>query len=273
METQIPMSEPTPPSPGSAAVDPGDQPLSPEEEIAGIEKLLAEEPDDFHARSRLGELYFRQGRLDDALMEVKKTIEMAEGLRTEMNRSLAMYYSNLGTIYATKNMMDEAEAQFRHALEVFPHDVLALFNLGRLYADKKKYMEAKGFFERLVEITPEDPIAWYNLAGVYIELDNPQVSDYNTIDMGIQCYLRTLELDPKHLESSYKLMEVALNHKKTDLAMTVMENAVEHNPDEPLAYYNLINVYDKCKMFDKAEEVRKRLRERFAKKVKDESGA
>jgi superkiller protein 3 len=52
-----------------------------------------------------------------------------------------------------------------------------------------------------------------------------------------------------------------------------MESAVEHSPDEPLAYYNLISVYDKCKMFDKAEAARKRLRERFAKKPKDSSGA
>jgi tetratricopeptide (TPR) repeat protein len=251
------------------SVDPVDLPLSPEEEISGIEQLLANEPDDFQARCRLGELYFSKGRLDDALAEVKKAIEMAEGLRAEMNRSLAMYYANLGTIYATKNMSDEAEAEFRHALEIFPHDVLALFNMGRLYADKKKYLEAKNYYERLVEITPDDPIAWYNLAGVYVELDNPQVSDYNTIDMGIQCYLRTLELDPKHLESSFKLMEIALGHKKTDLAIRVMESAVEHNPDEPLAYYNLISVYDKCKMFEQAEEARKRLKERFAKKAKD----
>ena len=269
MDTQKPTPEPTP---TGVATDPGDQPLSPDEEIAEIEKLLATEPDDFQARCRLGELYFSKGRLDDALAEVKKSIEMAEGLRAEMNRSLAMYYSNLGTIYATKNMPDEAEAEFKHALEVFPHDVLALFNLGRLYADKKKYMEAKNYYERLVEITPDDPIAWYNLAGVYIELDNPQVSDYNTIDMGIQCYLRTLELDPKHLESSFKLMEIALSHKKTDLAIKVMESAVEHNPDEPLAYYNLISVYDKCKMFEQAEEASKRLKERFAKKAKESAG-
>ncbi len=264
------MSEPTQ---MDTAVDPGDQPLSADEEIAEIEKLLATEPDDFQARCRLGELYFSKGRLDDALAEVKKSIEMAEGLHVEMNRSLAMYYSNLGTIYATKNMTDEAEAEFRHALEVFPHDVLALFNLGRVNADKKKYMEAKDYYERLAEITPDDPITWYNLAGVYIELDNPQVSDYNTIDMGIQCYLRTLELDPTHLESSFKLMEIALMHEKTDLAITVMESAVVHNPDEPLAYYNLISVYDKCKMFEQAEEARKRLKERFAKKAKDSSRA
>ncbi|HEU5201290.1 MAG TPA: tetratricopeptide repeat protein [Nitrospira sp.] len=256
---------------GRAAVDPADQPLNPDEEILELEKLLAAEPDDFQARCRLGELYFSKGRLDDALIEVKKSIEMAEGIRAEMNRSLAMYYSNLGTIYATKNMPDEAETEFKRALDVFAHDVLALFNLGRLCAEKKKYMDAKGYYERLVEITPDDPMAWYNLAGVYVELDNPQVSDYNTIDAAIQCYLRTLELDPKHLEASFKLMELALNHKKSDLAIKVMEDAVEQNVDEPLAYYNLISVYDKCKMFEQAEQARQRLKERFAKRSKTSS--
>jgi superkiller protein 3 len=262
------MEETTSPEQSRAAVDPGDQPLNADEEITELEKLLASEPDDFQARCRLGELYFSKGRLDDALVEVKKSIEMAEGIRAEMNRSLAMYYSNLGTIYATKSMADEAETEFKRALDVFPHDVLALFNLGRLCGDKKKYMDAKGYYERLVEITPDDPMAWYNLAGVYVELDNPQVSDYNTIDAAIQCYLRTLELDPKHLEASFKLMELALNHKKSDLAIKVMEDAVEHNADEPLAYYNLISVYDKCKMFEQAEQARQRLKERFAKRNK-----
>ena len=145
------MEETTSSEQGRAAVDPGDQPLNPDEEIAEIEKLLAAEPDDFQARCRLGELYFSKGRLDDALVEVKKSIEMAEGIRAEMNRSLAMYYSNLGTIYATKNMADEAEAEFKRALDVFQYDVLALFNLGRLCADKTKYMDAKGYYERLVE--------------------------------------------------------------------------------------------------------------------------
>jgi superkiller protein 3 len=166
-------------------------------------------------------------------------------------------------------MVDEAEAQFKKAIEINPHDILSLFNLGRVYSTKRLFMEAKNYFERLVEITPDDPVAWYNLAGVYVELDNPQVSDYNTIDMALQCYLRTLQLDPKHLEASLKLMDLALNHRKVDLAIKVMEDAVEHNPDEPLAYYNLINTYDKCKMFEQAEQTRQKLKERFAKRAKE----
>ncbi len=254
---------------GGAAVGQPEPQLTADEEIAELEKLLTTDGEDFQARCRLGELYFSKGRLDDALTEVKKSIEMAEGLRLEMNRSLAMYYSNFGTIYATKGMAEEAEAQFKRALELNSDDVLALFNLGRVFSDRRQFREAQKHYERLVEVTPEDPIAWYNLAGVYVELDNPEVSDYNTMDMAMQCYLRTLELDPKHLEASFKLMEIAFNHKKADLAIKVLEDAVEHNPDEPLAYYNLISAYDKCKMFEQAEQTRQRLKDRFAKRPKE----
>jgi len=243
--------------------------LTVDEEIVEIEKLLGEEPDDFQARCRLGELYFNKGRMDEALSEVKKSIEMAEGLRVEMDRSLAMYYSNLGTIYGTKGMLDDATSQFKRALELNPYDVLALFNVGRLYNDKAEYFQAKEYFERLIEISTEDPIAWYNLAGVYEKLDDPKISDFNTLDMAMQAYMKVLEFDPHHLESSFKLMEIALNLKKPDMAVKVMEDAVDSNPDEPLAYYNLINTYEKCKMFDQAEETRNRLKERFRKRSRE----
>jgi len=253
---------------------PGEEPteeqaLTVDEEMAELEKLLGEEPDDFQARCRLGELYFNKGRMDEALSEVKKSIEMAEGLRVEMDRSLAMYYSNLGTIYGTKGMLDDASAQFLRALELNAYDVLALFNVGRLFNDKGEYVQAKEYFERLIEISSEDPIAWYNLAGVYEKLDDPQISDFNTLDMAMQAYMKVLEFDPNHLESSFKLMDMALNLKKPDMAIKVMEDAVDNNPDEPLAYYNLINTYEKCKMFDQADDTRNRLKERFSKRSRE----
>ena len=255
---------------GSSASPGSDEnPLNPDEEIVELEKLLTQEPDDFQARCRLGELYFNKGRLDEALTEVKKSIEMAEGLKVEMDRSLAMYYSNLGTIYGTKGMADDASSQFERALELNKYDVLALFNLGRLNSEKGDYKAAKDYFERLIELTPEDPIAWYNLAGVYEQLDNPQVSDLNTLDLALQAYMKVLEFDPNHLECSYKLMEMALNLKKPEMALKVMEDAVENNPDEPLAYYNLINTYEKCKMFEQAEETRNRLKDRFSKRTRE----
>ncbi len=263
------MDETTSSEQSRAAVDPGDQPLNPDEEIIEIEKLLAAEPDDFQARCRLGELYFSKGRLDDALVEVKKSIEMAEGIRAEMNRSLAMYYSNLGTIYATKSMADEAEAEFKRALDVFPHDVLALFNLGRLCADKKKYHGRRrafmnGWSRSRRTIRWPGTISRASTSSSTIPR-SPTTTRSMRRSSAISARSSWI---PKHLEGSFKLMELALNHKKSDLAIKVMEDAVEHNADEPLAYYNLISVYDKCKMFEQAEQARQRLKERFAKRSK-----
>jgi hypothetical protein len=48
-----------------------------------------------------------------------------------------------------------------------------------------------------------------------------------------------------------------------------MEEAVNHNPDEPLAYYNLISTYDKCKMFEQAEQTRQKLKDRFTKRSRE----
>ncbi len=117
-------------------------PLSLDEEMAEIKKLLEEDPEDFQAQCRLGEIYFAKGLLDDALANVSKAIEMAEAIRKQMDQSLAMYYANRGTIHATKGNIEDAMAQYRKALEINPRDVLALFNLGRALYDRDVYMEA-----------------------------------------------------------------------------------------------------------------------------------
>ena len=64
-------------------------------------------------------------------------------------------------------------------------------------------------------------------------------------------------------------MDIAFTLKKSDMAVKIMEEAVEHSPDEPLAYYNLINTYEKCKMFEQAEEARQRLKQRLAKRARE----
>ena len=247
--------------PADAAVE---APLSLDEEMAEIKKLLDEDPEDFQAQCRLGEIYFAKGMLDEALANVSKAIEMAEDIRKQMDQSLAMYYANRGTIHATKGNIDDAMDQYRKALEINPRDVLALFNLGRALYDRDVYMEAMPLLEKLVEVTPDDPIAWFQLAKVYEKLDLRHISDLHTIDSGIMAFRRVLELDPHNLEAAFALMEIYLNLRKPEEAIGVLEAAVESNPEEPLAYYNLISTYEKAKRFAEADQTRERLKQRFA---------
>ena len=239
-------------------------PLSLDDEIVEIKKLLETDPEDFQAQCRLGEVYFAKGMLDEAYVNVSKAIGIAEVLRAQMAESLAMYYANLGTILATQGKLDEAMEQFRKALSINSRDVLALFNLGRARFDQDDYMEAKDLYERLVDVTPDDPIAWFQLGKVYEKLGMRNVSDLHTIDASIMAYRRVLELDPHNLEAAFALMEIHMNMRKPDEAIIVLENAVQNNPDEPLAYYNLISTYEKTKRFTEADQTRERLKARFA---------
>jgi tetratricopeptide (TPR) repeat protein len=248
-----------------------DTPLSIDDEMAEINKLLEEDPDDFQAQCRLGELYFAKGMLEEAETTVSKAIETAENIRAQMSQSLAMYYSNLGTIQATRSKVEEAMGQFKKALDLNGRDVLALFNLGRALYDKDQYMEAMPLYERLVEVTPDDPIAWFQLAKVYEKLDLRNISDLHTIDAAIGAYRRVLELEPQKLEAAFALMEVYMHLRKPEEAISVMETAVENNPDEPLAYYNLISTYEKVKRFAEADKTRERLKSRFASRKPAES--
>jgi len=250
---------------------PVDAPLSLDDEIVEIKKLLETDPDDFQAQCRLGEVYFAKGMLDEAYEQVSKAIDIAESLRAQMAESLAMYYANRGTILATQGKLDDAMEQFQHALKVNPRDVLALFNLGRARFDKDDYMDAKDLFERLVDVTPEDPIAWFQLGKVYEKLELRNISDLHTIDAAIMAYRRVLELDPHNLEAAFALMEIHLNMRKPDEAIQVLEAAVQNNPEEPLAYYNLISTYEKTKRFAEADQTRERLKSRFASRRPPES--
>ena len=85
---------------GEAAEQAVGTPLNLDDEIGELKKLLADDPEDFQAQCRLGEVYFAKGMLDEALDNVSKAIEMAESIRKQMDNSLAMYYANRGTIHA-----------------------------------------------------------------------------------------------------------------------------------------------------------------------------
>src|SRR5437660_57067 len=128
---------------------PVDAPLSLDDEIVEIKKLLEADPDDFQAQCRLGEVYFAKCMLDEAYEQVSKAIDIAESLRAQMAESLAMYYAKRGTILATQGKLYDPMEQFKHALKVNPRDVLAYYNLISTYEKTKRFAEADQTRERL----------------------------------------------------------------------------------------------------------------------------
>jgi cytochrome c-type biogenesis protein CcmH/NrfG len=117
------------------------------QEVAALESVLQQNPNDNSARVRLGNLYLEAGHDDQAISWFREALERNPGdphARTHLAQSLA----NVGRI-------DEALAEYETVLAEEPANPQALLGLGRvrLYAqqDIRGGLEA---WEELVRVAP-----------------------------------------------------------------------------------------------------------------------
>src|SRR5216117_1371208 len=111
------------------------------EEAAELYKKSIEAFPMAEAYTFLGWTYSFMGRVDDAIAECHKAIEV--------DPTFGNPYNDIGAYLLQKNQPDEAIPWFERALQApryesycFPH-----MNLGRAYESKKQWMKAKAAFE------------------------------------------------------------------------------------------------------------------------------
>lgn len=108
----------------------------------------------------LGWAYAHQGRLDEAIAECEKAIQIDPDYGNPWN--------DIGSYLMARGELDRAIPYFKRASEAkhyccphFPH-----LNLGNIYADQRRYREAKREYERVLEILPGFPPAVFSLRQV-----------------------------------------------------------------------------------------------------------
>jgi len=109
----------------------------------------------------LGQVYFREGRYDDAALAFHTAIGLAP--------NEAEFAINLGGLQAKQGKLDEAIAAFQKALELKPDHPLALFNLGSTYALKGEMDKALESFHRAERAGPPNHALFNSLAQAYEE--------------------------------------------------------------------------------------------------------
>jgi len=97
----------------------------------------------------------REGKLDEALTELKRAAELAP--------SSAVINANLGFAYDKQGKVDEAAAAYRKVLELEPGNNIARNNLGNLLSKQGQYEEATREFEELLRRDPDNAAAKSNL--------------------------------------------------------------------------------------------------------------
>lgn len=133
--------------------------------------------------AELGVRYMQQGENERAMDKLQKAIAQNE------DNARAHHY--LGELYRRVDRPEQAEEQFRHALDLTPRDPALLNNYAILLCDMKKYEQADRYFEKALD----DPV-YSGKAAVYENMAQCAESQ-NNLKRAEELYLKALRLDPK----------------------------------------------------------------------------
>jgi TolB-like protein/Flp pilus assembly protein TadD len=134
-----------------------------ERELAELKRALELDPLSLVINSNLGVGYIHNGRLEDAIAQSQKTIEMDS----------SFYYARLyyGEALELQGKIPEAIAQYEKVTGV-TDDPVALGTLGHIYGVAGRKDEARKILEKLRELRAHRYIAAYSLALVSLGLDD-----------------------------------------------------------------------------------------------------
>jgi len=133
-----------------------------EEAITSFKKALEIKPDYAEASHDLGFAYMRIGLNDDAITAFKQAIEASDD--SELR---ARAYYNLGLIYASTKLYDEAIDSLEKSVRLQPGDPDAYNFLGNCHMGKGLYEKAIGAYQRALELRPDFAEAQAGLGRAY----------------------------------------------------------------------------------------------------------
>ncbi len=255
-----------------------------------IDTVLAKEPNNGLAHEAFAHLLAAQGNLPAAIQEIQKAITLDPN-RWETYLNLAVYQMTtqpeaaegnlkkavalnprgmraqlaLGTYYAERNRLPEAEQQFRRAIQVDPRDPDPRIALARLYLMEGRKDEAVEFLKQTKHDLPDNPKAYPILGDFYfatgdldkatdeyasLHRDHPkdlQVTKYyvqllilrNRLDEATKLNDEILKAAPNDYEGLVYRGQIQIRNGHAEEATHTLETAVKNYPENGVAHYHL----------------------------------
>ena len=170
-------------------------------------------------RNNLGASLLQQGKLEEAIAEFRKAVEL--------DPKYTAAHLHLGYAYDRKGQVDEAIAQYRRVIELEPGSVIAHTNLGVLYDRKGLYDEAIGEFEHALRIDPANATARTNLENAKRSkgIVHEREERFAQAKKGV-------EADPKNPRAAYNLGRLYASYDKKDQALQWLAKALKLGFDD-----------------------------------------
>ena len=184
---------------------------------------LAVTSGNFMAHDGLGECLGNRGRLDEAIDQFQKALNIAPSYpEIETNLILAL---------TKKGRTDEAIPHLQALLKENPNDAQAHYNLGNALRKKGDSQGAIAAYEKTLSIQARYPAAHYNLG---IALDQN-----GQIDEAIAHYQEAVQEQPNYPEAYYLLGNDLLQKARVDDAIAAYEQALKSRPTYPEVENNI----------------------------------
>lgn len=217
-------------------------------------RAIRQKTDFAPARAHLGLLYVQNGRMDDAIPQLREAIQMDPSRRDASDALVRLLQENartavesrdypealpwlteaeklapdnpqvqfeLGTVELQMSLWEDAVAAFQRVLKLRADDQLALYNLGRAFMGLSRFEEARQEFARYVEAHPDDDAGHCALGMTLAALERAPEAR--------QQFERSIVLAPEQTESYFRLGLLDLNAKALDDAATNFRQALIHD--------------------------------------------
>ncbi len=145
-----------------------------------LKKMADIDPADLKIRSKLADLYTREGNSGRAVEEhiaiaeeLTKKGHLAEALQVlekglKLDPKSGRLRLELGRIHLVQKNYDKATHYLEEAVEGSPNDADIMGRLGEAYLGSRRIEEAEALFKRLLEVNPTDEDARVQMARVYV---------------------------------------------------------------------------------------------------------
>ncbi len=174
----------------------------------------------------LGNVYRATGKITEAIVELKRALELAPNSDEG--------YRRLGDAYLAGGKTDDALQAYQQAIDANPYYWLNHNKLGMAYAQVGQNQKAIDSFKRVIDLAPDSAIGYENLGGV-----NFEAGKWND---SIVAFQKALKIEPS--ESLYSNLGTAyfyLGHVND--AVTTFQKAVALNPHDHVAVGDLADGY------------------------------
>ncbi len=221
---------------------------------------ISRNPDCWMAHNNLGDLFLKNGRLDEAILHYKETLakrpdpekahyNLAAALvkagkiddaiqqyhtALELKPDYADAHYNLGGALVRNGQTDEAIKEYEKTLELRSNDVEAQNNLGGVLLAKGRVQEAIGHYQAALRLNGRDSEIQYNLAHA--------LAQGGQIDDAIAHYQAALEIQPDDVETRYELGSALLQKGQFEDAIARYQEVLARKPDHLQANTNLGNL-------------------------------